>query len=282
MLKLFCKLHNDCCPGVETDICYRMIKSCESSIIRHQRSFQAGSDEARRSHKLTCESLHKLKQAQKERGFAADNPRIGGSWPSACFQAIQTGMAAGASRKEIDNYIKMHDETGTSLDSHFEIMETALKPSNNLSVYRCDLLGELFLNRPDRRSLKRPLDEKSWGFDPDRAIALTSYATASIDRTTRSADTAIASLHLVHSEALLLQHFRKFGSRSASEWNDVTRGEYQSARESATQAFTALNMGWKLRRLGYLELQAGVVAEELGIKVLSRKSRRSTPSKQKI
>ncbi|TQF40096.1 hypothetical protein UNPF46_11575 [Bradyrhizobium sp. UNPF46] len=265
--------------GPPMDVCDRMISSTESTIIRHGLQFRPGSEAALRSHASTLNALGKLDSATSELGFISDNPRLGMAWMSTCFQGIQTSMAAGLPRSEVDRFVALYDKTGEKLGKlnlGFRPMSETLK-SRPSDIYMSDLQTEMSIHRPNpTHSLESPEEEGAWGFDPEGAIAISSQALNALDHISKSADTAVASLRMGLAEAILCRNVRCHGPHSAHKWNDRERLEYKTAREAAVNDFMQLSMKWKLRRLARLELGgAGVVAPQWGMTDLFRKSRRA-------
>ncbi len=275
-----------------------IIMTCRSTTIRHGKTFRAESAAAFASHNLTCEALQTVKAARRQFGFAADHPRLRQSLPGTCFQAVQAAQAMGLPHNGLDEFIRFKDEIESLFlpaDPSYEPLGTAVnsKASANIdrpevpaerplhltpsrlahNMNRLDMLAGLLLHRPDPdRTLAGP-SNKTWRFDPDQALTVTSQAIAAVDPTTAEADTAIASIYMLHAEALLCKHVRDATSRGAARrWTSNQKEEYRLARERAVVAFTQLKMAWRLRRLAGQELRAGIDAQEWGMKVLHRRS----------
>jgi hypothetical protein len=260
----------------ERAFCDCAVKAWVATAIRHQKTFRMGSRAALDSHAFTCEALQTARLARRHLGFAADHPRLRQQLTGAGFQSVQTALSAGLPHRNVDEFIKVHDELGASLlalDPGFEGLETVPAPGASKNVYRLDMFAELWLHRPGReRTLAGP-PGRDWRFDPDQALAATSQAMAVVDPADATANTAIASVYTLHTEALLCRHARdSSGRRSAQRWTGSAQEEYRLARARAVDAFTALNMGWKLRRLAVLELRAGIDARQWGMRVLHRTS----------
>jgi hypothetical protein len=259
-----------------------IIRAYRATAIRHGKTFRAESAAAAESHTLTREALQAVTAARRQLGFAADHPRLRQCFEGASFQIVQTAKSAGLPHGDIDDFIAFHDETGNWFlppGAVFEPLGTAPAPGERAKVYRLDMLAELWLHRPDRDRTLAAKPDRHWRFDPDQALDATSMAIAGLDPQNAAADTAYASVYMTHAEALLCRHARDATDRGAvRRWTGSEREEYRLARERAVEAFTRLNMAWKLRQLAGQELRAGIDAQEWGMRVLHRSAPKTAAS----
>jgi hypothetical protein len=270
------RLKGDLTCNDEVWVLERLVVTCSATIIRHRVGFSAGSKGAVSSYSLVCDALKRVDISQRGRMFMVENPRFTFALTSAHFLKLQIAIDAGLPPGELLPIIELHDaavEVLNKIGYATDPIGPAMQRELPLDPYRSEAKADLKLQRPDRaNTVVVPQNVNSWDFDPDYAIRICSNTLASLDEgDDRSAETLRASLHRTLAEAYLCRHVRDVGKYG--RWNGDA-DNYRTARSNALDAFSRLNMKWKLRKLARLELSAGFIAEDHGVAPLGRKSRR--------